>query len=213
MDLKLTAPKRGPTKPGTVRRRSDDDGSSDSDTVVVTSVRAGAPPAKTREQLEAEREQRQRDRKEREARREARKLEKEKSSRKRKRNPLPNFRNTQGQELSELKAAYQTYLADLRKLKNGMEGSGANQVIDLEAEETAEPLPDIAAVAEGKASWTQVFSYETHKTKANRPDYNTVKFWPYNLPFPGRRKDEAIVAMAGGCVVSLLPGNSLKNRC
>ena len=30
---------------------------------------------------------------------------------------------------------------------------------------------------------------------------NTVKFWPYNLPYPGRRKGEAIVAVAGGCII------------
>lgn len=145
-----------------------------------------------------------RERKEREARRQARKAEKEALSKKRKRNPLPNFRNTLGQEAAELKAAYQTYLAEIRRRQNAQHSTGMHEVIDVDADDIVEPLTDIASVMEEEASWTQVFSYESHKTRGNRPDYNTVKFWPYNMPFPGRRRDEAIVAMAGGCVVSCL---------
>lgn len=79
-----------------------------------------------------------------------------------------------------------------------------HEILDLEAEAATtavEELPDLLTEAEKNARWTQMFSYESLKGRGNRPDYNTVKFWPYNLPFPGRAKDEAIVAVAGGCVV------------
>lgn len=204
LQLKPTIARRGPTKPGTLHRQSSNqnDDSSDDDVVVVTSVRVGAPPAKSKEDREAEWQARQAKRKEREARR----LEKEKSSLKRKRNPLPNFRNTQAEEAKELKAAYEIYLNDLNKKRSALEGSSRDQVIDIDAHQENETMPqamnDLATVAEENASWTQVFSYESAKGRGTRPDYNTVKFWPYNLPFPGRLKDEAIVAVAGGCVVS-----------
>lgn len=98
--------------------------------------------------------------------------------------------------------AYQVYLTEIAKGKEKA-GSPVREIIDLDPEEETDqqPLPDLATVAEENASWTQMFSYESLKGKGNRPDYNTVKFWPYNLPFPGRQKDEAIVATAGGCVV------------
>lgn len=194
VDKLVTSKRGGPTKPG--RRHVSDDSSSD-DVIEVTSVRVGAPPAKSQEDRDAEREQRRRERKEKEARREARRLERERLSKRKNRNPLPTFRNTQGQEAAELKLAYEAYLKDLQKAKRTA-GSSFQDVIDLEAEET---LPDLATIAEENASWTQHFSYESHKNRGNRPDYNTVKFWPYNLPFPDRRKNEAIVAVAGGCVV------------
>ena len=77
-----------------------------------------------------------------------------------------------------------------------------HEIIDLDAEATVEELPDLITEAEKNASWTQMFSYESLKGRGNRPDCNTVKFWPYNLLFPGRAKNEAIVAVAGGGVVS-----------
>jgi hypothetical protein len=100
-----------------------------------------------------------------------------------------------------LKLAYQAYLTDLQKSKSKA-GSSMHEIIDLDAEATVEELPDLITEAEKNASWTQMFSYESLKGRGNRPDYNTVKFWPYNLLFPGRAKNEAIVAVAGGGVVS-----------
>lgn len=146
-----------------------------------------------------EREERRKLRKE----KEARKLEQEKSRKRRERNPLPTFRNTQAQEANELKLAYQSYLTELQKSKSKA-GPSMHEILDLEAEAATtavEELPDLLTEAEKNARWTQMFSYESLKGRGNRPDYNTVKFWPYNLPFPGRAKDEAIVAVAGGCVV------------
>lgn len=193
---KSLSQKRGPTKPG---RRHVSDGSSSDDVIVVTSVRVGAPPPKTREEREAEREERRKLRKE----KELKKLEKEKIRKKRERNPLPTFRHTSTQEANELELTYKTFLKELAKAK---QGTSVNIIIDLDAEEdgkttTQQNLPDLATVASENSSWTQMFSYASLKGKGNRPDYNTVKFWPYNLPFPGRQKNEAIVAVAGGCVV------------
>lgn len=188
--------KRGPTKPG---RRHVNDGSSSDDVIVVTSVRVGAPAAKSREERETEREERRKYRKEKEARR----LDKEKSRKRRERNPLPTFRHTQGQEAAELKLAYQAYLLDLRTARSKTGSTSMHNIIDLDADEAVDALPDLLTETEKNASWTQVFSNESLKGRGNRPDYNTVKFWPYDLPFPGRAKNEAIVAVAGGGVVRL----------
>ena len=107
---------------------------------------------------------------EREARRKAKELEREKRASKKKR-PLPTFRYQEAEEDIELQAAYNARASRLGGLP-----------LDKE------PI-----------SWEMVESFEAPKGRGKRPDWNTVKFWPYHLPFPGRRKGEAIVAVAGGC--------------
>ena len=52
------------------------------------------------------------------------------------------------------------------------------------------------------SDWQIVCAFEEiSRRHKDNTEMNTVKFWPYNLPYPGRRKGEAIVAVAGGCII------------
>lgn len=185
------------------RSRDGADDDSDDDVIVVTSVRVGSAPSKTLQEREAERDEKRREREIRKAAREAERLEKEKLHEKRRRNPLPNFRHTQEQEMQELKEVYQAYLAKLHVQSHTLPSDSLGFMAGATVAETGREslLETVASSSSRNASWTQCFSYESGKSRLNRPDYNSVQFWPYNLPFPGRRRNEAIVAMAGGSVV------------
>ena len=145
------------------------------DVVHVTSIAAGLAPAKPRKSKE-ERDLERQERKIRRASREERKKRKRKK-------PIPNYRYGELVEQSQLLEAYQ-------ERKDTIVLSGVN---DIEEEE------------ERRNDWRIFESFEPPKGRGRgRSDFNTVKFWPYNLPFPGRKRDEAIVAVAGGCSVSYL---------
>lgn len=111
------------------------------------------------------------------AEREQERLEKEKRreerrARKRKK-PLPTFRHTIDEEHEELMEAYR-----IRKEQITQMGT-----------------PEVS-------SWEVMCSYEEPKgTNRSTTVFNSVKFWPYHLPYPGRLENEAIVAVAGGCLV------------
>ena len=116
-------------------------------------------------------EERDADRKEREIRRAAKEERKKK-----RRRPLPTFRYTIDDEHAQLLEAYRERREALRQA--GMEAENED----------------------ARADWRVFESFELPKGK-ERSDHNSVKFWPYHLPFPGRKKDEAIIAVAGGCSV------------
>jgi hypothetical protein len=185
-----------PTKPSSMRRAGHvlkssrprklgpngeilDDEDSDEDAVYVTSVAAGSAPAKPRKSMQ----EREAEKAEREARRKAKEKRKEK---KRGRRAIPSFKKKLTEEAIELEEAYRTRTEQIKAAF----GLQPNDKLD----------DDLLGV-----SWKIFESFEPTRKEigktGERSDLHTVKFWPYHLPFPGRRKNEAIVAMAGWCEV------------
>lgn len=111
---------------------------------------------------------------------ERRQRERDAQKRKRSRKAFPTFRTNLDSEYDELMAAYK-------------ERREARVLATLPPEED-----------KAQQTWQLFESWQPPSGSNAGADMNAVAFWPYNLPYPGRQKDEAIVAICGGTAVSQL---------